>query len=596
MALMPQSRQRSTRTLCNPLDVAYRYQEIKDFDGRSVHREAADPSIVRYRDRYYLFASMSRGFWHSTDLSRWTFQATDKLPALDYAPDVREIDGALYICASRLTDSPFFRSENPLEDDFVEVGTGFPFWDPNLFQDDDGSVYFYWGASNKDPISGVRIDPAAWATIGDPVPLLRGEPEAHGWEQTGENHGKAEPRTERERLITEHSGGAPFIEGPWMTRHGTTYYLQYAAPGTEWNTYADGYYTASAPLGPFRYAPHSPFSAKPGGFITGAGHGCTFQDVHGNWWHASTMRISVNHMFERRIGLFPAGFDTDGVLFCNQNFGDYPMIVPDRHRDPWTESFAGWMLQSFRAGATASSSAPSHGPELAVNEDIRTWWTAGSTGPGEWLQLDLGHERTVNAVQINLADEQLALVAPERTDGADVLGSYRAIYPDVNATELVLELSTDGIEWHTVSDSRGTGTETPHAYMVIEGGERARFVRLTAGRMPFGGAFSVSGLRVFGTGDGAPPGRVTPHATRTDGRTARLEWEAEPAADGYNVRYGIAADKLYHSWLLYDQTNLDIRALNVDADYWVAIDSFNENGITPGETVHVDRGPNSLPA
>lgn len=53
--------------------------------------------------------------------------------------------------------------------------------------------------------------------------------------------------------------------------------------------------------------------------MTGAGHGSTIADKYGNYWHASTMRISVNHDFERRVGLFPAGFDKDGVLFCNQN-------------------------------------------------------------------------------------------------------------------------------------------------------------------------------------------------------------------------------------------------------------------------------------
>ena len=40
------------------------------------------------------------------------------------------------------------------------------------------------------------------------------------------------------------------------------------------------------------------------------------------------MRISVNHDFERRVGLFPAGFDADGVLYCNQNFADYPHEIP----------------------------------------------------------------------------------------------------------------------------------------------------------------------------------------------------------------------------------------------------------------------------
>ena len=69
------------RMICNPLDLAYRYQDVR-FSGsvggvtlgeprRSVHREAADPSIVRYHGRYYLFASMTRGFWHSEDLVDW---------------------------------------------------------------------------------------------------------------------------------------------------------------------------------------------------------------------------------------------------------------------------------------------------------------------------------------------------------------------------------------------------------------------------------------------------------------------------------------------------------------------------------------------
>lgn len=80
----------SQRTFCNPLDIAYRYQDIR-FSGtvggtrlgepwRSVHREAADPSIVRYRDRYDMFVSMSAGFWHSTDLLRWEYRATAELP------------------------------------------------------------------------------------------------------------------------------------------------------------------------------------------------------------------------------------------------------------------------------------------------------------------------------------------------------------------------------------------------------------------------------------------------------------------------------------------------------------------------------------
>lgn len=581
--------ERPAAVICNPINLAYRYQDLRPMSGgRTVHREAADPSVIRYRGRYYLFASMSAGFWHSTDLLTWEYRASRKLPALDYAPDVREINGALYVSASRQTDSPFFRSDDPLADDFTLVNPGFAFWDPNLFQDDDGAVYFYWGCSNSEPITGVRVDPDTLDRIGEPVPLFGGDPERHGWEQVGENYVKAEPTTELAKIIADYLGDAPFVEGAWMTRHDDTYYLQYAAPGTEWNTYADGYYTASAPLGPFQYAPTSPFSSKPGGFVTGAGHGSTFQDAHGNWWHASTMRISVHHEFERRVGLFPAGFDADGILFCNQNFADYPTIVPDRRVDPWTETFAGWMLQSFRAKTTASSSADGHGPELAVNEDIRTWWTAATPRPGEWLQTDLGQERTITAIQLNLADHDLATHAPERTDGAEAAGAWRAIYPDHHPTEALIEVSSDGEQWYTVSDSRGSGEDAPHAFVVLEPARQGRFVRVTAGRMPFDGPVSISGLRVFGTGNGAAPAPATARARRVDGRTARIEWDPGDTAHGYNVRYGIAPDKLYHSWLLYEQHDLNLKSLNAGSDYWVAVDAFNENGITSGPVTKID--------
>src|SRR5260370_20197826 len=41
------------------------------------------------------------------------------------------------------------------------------------------------------------------------------------------------------------------------------------------------------------------------------------------WWHISTMGISVKNNFERRLGIFPAAFDADGVLYTNTAYGDY---------------------------------------------------------------------------------------------------------------------------------------------------------------------------------------------------------------------------------------------------------------------------------
>ncbi|KJC64691.1 family 43 glycosylhydrolase [Agreia bicolorata] len=573
---------------CNPVDLAYRYQDASiPQHSRGVFREAADPSIVRYNDRYYMFASMSRGFWHTTDLATWTFAATDKLPILDYAPDVRVIDGALYISASRRDEGcPVFRSTDPLADDFAEVAvSAFPFWDPNLFQDDDGSVYFYWGCDNKEPLYGIRVDLDGFRQIGERAELINSDTETRGWEQPGENHVRQEPRTEMERIIAQHMGTRPFIEGAWMDRRDDTYYLQYSAPGTETNTYADGYATSSSPLGPFEYSPYSPFSSKPGGFITGAGHGSTFQDDFGNWWHAATMRVSIAHSFERRIGLFPAGFDDDGVLFCNQNFGDYPMVVPNGPIDPWTEASPGWMLMSRGSNATASSSLEDHGPALAVNEDIRTWWVAGDSAAGHWLQLDLGSAKDARAIQVNLADHDLAAFAPAVPDPAPKDHEVRGIYTDIQAPEYTLEVSTDGDSWATVADTREDGVDAPHKLVVLSEPTPVRYVRLTGYRMPFGAPLTVSGIRVFGVGGGEQPAEVSATVKRVDPLTAHLSWEPVAGADGYNVRYGIHPEKLYHSWMVYDADELTIRSLNAGQRYWFAVDAFNESGVTTGVTV-----------
>lgn len=579
--------------ICNPLDLSYRYQDVR-FTGvvagrtlgeprRSVHREAADPSIVRFKDRYFLFASMSAGFWHSTDLVDWVFASTTELPAFDYAPDVREIDGALYVCASRKTDSPFFRSADPLGDGFERVAPGsFPFWDPHLFQDDDGAAYLYWGCDAATPIQGVPIDLTTMTPTAEPRALIASDRFARGWEAMGEDHRRAEPRTEREKLVAQFVSADPFIEGAWMNQIGDTYYLQYAAPGTELNTYADGYYTGTAPLGPFEYSPHSPFSSKPGGFITGAGHGSTFVDVYGNWWHAATMRISINDVFERRIGLFPAGIDADGVMFCNQNFGDYPILIPGALADPWSPP--PWMLLSRGARVSASSSAKGHPADLAVDEDIRTWWVAGAARPGEHLTVDVGRIMSVAAVQVNLADHDLAARAVPAEGGADFGHSCRAMYLDAQSTPMVVESSIDGVRWDLVGVVEG---DRPHALLVLEAPRSARFVRVTAGAMPFDAPFAMSGLRVFGHADGDAPRAPRATAERVGPLRAMIRWEAVDGARGYNVRYGIHPEKLYHSWLVHDSTELDLRALNAGVPYWVAVDAFNESGVTAGTVVGI---------
>lgn len=578
------------RTTCNPMDLSYRLQNMSVGPKRFVCREAADPSLILFRDRYYLFPSMSGGFWHSADLIDWTFVATPTLPNYDYAPDVHVIDDALVVCASRPKENcSFYRCADPLAGMWEEIPGSFPFWDPALFLDDDNRLYLYWGCSGRTPIWGIELDRQSFQPIGERIALIHSDITTRGWERKGENH-QGPPKTIGGALIGLLGGKGPFIEGAWMTKREGRYYLQYSAPGTELNTYADGYFVGTSPLGPFTYAPQSPFSFKPAGFIEAAGHGSTFQDRHGNWWHIASMRISRAYMFERRLGLFPAGFDSDGALFCNQEFADYPLPMPDGPVDPWSLT-PPWMLLSGDRPATASSSAPGHAPALAVNEDIRTWWTPADAKPGHWLTIDLGENATTHAIQVNLAEH--GMKAPKRPRGETYQTALWRRYLDMeeHPAEFLLESSSDGAAWTVIVDTRGSSTGRTHHYVELAVPSTDRYVRLTGFAQPYGGAFAVSGLRVFGLRAVAPASVAVPSAARIGPLDATVAWHADSAADGYNVRYGLAPDKLYNCWQVRGRSEIVLSSLNAGHPYWVAVDAFNGGGVTRGKPVPIAAAP-----
>lgn len=562
--------------ICNPLDLSYRMQNVVSQGRHAVFREAADPSLVRFGGRYLLFASMSGGFWHSADLRAWTFQAMPELPVNDYAPDAAVIDGALVVCASRRRRScDFFRTGDPVGGTWERIPGALSFWDPALFQDDDGRVYLYEGCSARAPIRGVELDRRTLRPIGPTHDLIRADPGRHGWERPAEDW---DPHKQSRNLVLRLLFGTrPFIEGAWMTKYDGRYYLQYAAPGTELNSYADGYYTAPSPLGPFEYAPSSPFSSHPGGFITGAGHGSTVQDDHGNWWHAATMRISRQHGMERRIGIFPAGFDAEGNLFCNQQFADYPIVVPDGPADPWSLTGS---LMLLSAQATASSSAPGHPPQSAIDEDVRSWWRAGSAAADEWLQVALPDYCAVSAIQINTYEDAAPQPRPLPGQGTKNLLGHRVTTSTDVASPFLLEASEDGVHWRVLRDGRSDGR--PHELVHVDPPAPIRHLRVTAGRHPLGVPLTISGLRVFGHREGAPPaGAEITRARRTDPLTVDLGWTPIAGATGYSVRYGLRPDKLYVAWQT-TATRLRLGSLGHDLDYWIAVDAFNESGITPG--------------
>ena len=85
------------RTYCNPLNLNYRFQYTDSVS----YREAADPAMIRFKDKHILFVSHSGGYWYSDDLHEWTYLPVSSLPIEDYAPDAIAINDTVYFASSR---------------------------------------------------------------------------------------------------------------------------------------------------------------------------------------------------------------------------------------------------------------------------------------------------------------------------------------------------------------------------------------------------------------------------------------------------------------------------------------------------------------
>ena len=583
--------------ICNPINYGYKYQFNKQPDGRiTASREGADPSMVWFKGKYLIFPSMTCGFLYSNDLANWQFHALENMPVYDYAPDVRVVGEWLYFCASSHEQGVHYRTRDPFSDVYERIEGAFPFWDPNLFADDDGRLYFYWGSSTTEPLYGIELDAATLQPVGEKVSLVWADPEKNGFERTGEDHIPERSKEEQVMILAQLDKqpmpdsmksaarafitGAPYVEGAWMTKHGGKYYLQYGASGSRFNVYGDAVYVSDKPLGPFTLAANNPYSYKPGGFLPGAGHGSTLEDADGSAWHVATMRICVNHNFERRIGLWPAGWDADGEMFCNQRYGDWPYAVEALRRDAWADPE--WMLLSHGKAATASSSAAGKGPEHVTGEDVRTSWKAADNTPGQWVQVDLGKIFDVYAVQINFADDNLMPPMPEGAELRGALNQERWIDETPQPTRWKLEGSLDGKDYFAIEDKSNVDTDLPHDLVVREVGLQARYLRLTVVSLPYGQAACVSGLRVFGLGAGEKPAAASNIIVRQESPLdLAVEWQGDANTVGYVVQWGHAPEKLYHSRMAFAPCAA-IGALVAGQPVYLRVDSFNENGITHG--------------
>lgn len=549
------------KTYCNPINIDYGYCPIPDFTDIGKHRATADPVIVNYKGDYYLFSTNQRGYWWSSDLCKWNFVSRSFLqpyhkvyddlcaPAVWVQNDTMLVFGSTYS-----TNFPVWMSTNPKGNDWKTAVDSFEIggWDPDFFIDENGKMYMYNGSSNTYPIYGIEINRKTFAPLGTRKELLLLDDNRFGWQRFGE--------------YSDNTFLRPFMEGAWMTRHNGKYYLQYGAPGTEFSGYADGVAVSSSPLGWFVHQ-SMPLSYKPGGFIRGAGHGATFKDKWENYWHVSTMVIAVKNNFERRIGFWPAGFDNDDIMYCNTAFGDYPLFLPDGREDHLKSRFTGWMILNYNKPVTVSSVFGGYEANYAVDENIKTYWSAATGNSGEWISSDMGSLSTVRAVQINYADQDATFMGKQ----SNIFHQYKLWY------------SVDGKKWSLLIDKSKNSTDVPHDYTELKEPVEARFIKLENIHVPTG-KFAISGLRIFGNGHGSIPDSVKKFVvlrTHADKRSAWLKWSPVDNAFGYNIYVGTAPDKLYNCIMVYGANEYWFKAMDKEVTYYFTIEVFNENGVSP---------------
>ncbi|MBS1734113.1 MAG: discoidin domain-containing protein [Bacteroidetes bacterium] len=549
------------KTYCNPINVDYGYTPFPSFAEWGKHRATADPVIVTYKGDYYLFSTNQWGYWYSSDMLNWHFNSRKFLrpwnKVLDElcAPAVGVIGDTMIVFGSTYSKNfTIWMSTNPKGNEWKPLVDSFEFggWDPAFFTDDDGRLYMYNGSSNNYPVYGVELDRKTFRPIGSRIPMYMLQEWRYGWQRFGEN--------------MDNTFLDPFIEGAWMTKHNGKYYFQYGAPGTEMSGYADGVVVSDGPLFEGREVkPQSdPLSFKPGGFSRGAGHGATFQDFNNNYWHVSTSIVCVKNTWERRMGIWPAGFDKDDVMWCNTAFGDYPRYLPSVNKHD--EGGPGWMLLNYKKPVTVSSTLSSFFANNAVDESIKTYWSAKTAVKGEWIQSDLGNVSTVNAIQINYADQDV-----------EFLGKSLGVYHQYK-----LYYSVDGKKWQVLVDKSNNKTDVPHEYVELEKPVQARFIKLENIHMPTG-KFAISGLRVFGNGNGTKPDAVKNLIvlrTEKDKRSAYIKWNPVDNAFAYNLYYGTAPDKLYSCIMVYDFNEYWFKAMDRNKTYYFSIEAINENGVS----------------
>ncbi len=358
----------------------------------------ADPTIRKFGDTYYLYATTDgtgNGYgpaqvWISKDFVNWR-NALLNWPTTEvvWAPDVvQQPDGSYryYYCTPcevRVgeSNSPTGPWKNRLgKTDAVLVPDRFVHnaitLDPQLFRDDDGSEYLYFGTWGiyKDFGCGVAKLAEDGKTFTDKKLILNTE-------------------------IVD------FFEAPFVFKKDGIYYFTYSSGSCHDDTYRVQYaISKDGPMGPYEYK-GCILKTNADGTIHGPGHHSILQDGDNYYivYHRHNNPHAI-HGFHRQLCIDKMEFDSNGDILPVKptHSGIIPASLTKKAKKNQMQNIA------FGAKVSASSTYSEwFKPEYAVDDNNGTLWRAASAGYDwrgvnaknpAWLQLDLGDVKQFNEI------------------------------------------------------------------------------------------------------------------------------------------------------------------------------------------------------
>jgi len=456
---------------------------------------SGDVTVIKEKGKYYMYCT-GGGAWVSDDMLNWDFHRVENVPI---APHVVKYNGSFYMCGN---DCPVYKADNPLGP-FTSIGD----WkntpsvadgwngafDVDIFIDDDNKPYLYYPGRGVSGIYVVQLDPNDISRFAGPVKHLFGFNNEHVWERYGE--------------MNEYADVA-WIEGPWLQKHNGIYYLQYSASGTQWKTYAEGYYTSKSPMGPFTYAPNNPLLRKTDGLVTGTAHGSIVEGPDGNLWQFYTIVLS-NPPGGRRIGMDRISFDKDGNM--SVKITETPQWAPvatgNTSKDN-SESLPVTInkVRAMNALSKFSSEQPGRSAAYAVDNSSGTWWEPAPTDSLPSLTIELSPATRFDVVQLFTIDAARLMFNGGRRFGRPSATTASA-QPSPEIYQYRLEVSTDGNTYTTVLDQTKNAISRNTIFDEFAP-VKCRFVRLSVTNWPKATPLGIIEFTVFGKSAGSLPAAV----------------------------------------------------------------------------------------